>query len=216
MIIIGIAGGSGSGKTTVVKKVMNSFANEDVGVLSQDSYYRDLKHLSEKDRSLINFDHPESIEFELLVDHLKELRKGNGIGQPTYDYIQSLRLPLTLTIEPSPIVIVEGILLFTDKRVRNLCDIKIFVDAEPDERLIRIVKRDMRDRGRNANEVIERYALVKEMHVHFIEPTKRFADLIIPQGGENHVAIDMLVAAIRHFAITKRLAEPQQTKVLHC
>ncbi len=200
MLIIGIAGGSGSGKTTVVNKVMSSFANEHVTVLSQDSYYRDNGHLPAEERALINFDHPDSIEFDLLIDHMKQLRKGNSIEQPIYDYITSARSKETVPVAPSHIVIVEGILLFTDKRVRNLCDIKIFVDAEPDERLMRIIERDMRERGRTAAQVIERYALVKEMHIHFIEPTKRFADLIIPQGGENQVAIDMLIAAIGHFA----------------
>lgn len=200
MLIIGITGGSGSGKTTVVKKVMNSFSRDQVTILSQDSYYRDNAHLTMEERAEINFDHPESIEFDLLVEHLKLLRKGHGIDEPVYDYITSTRQKETIRIEPNHIIIVEGILLFTDERVRDLCDIKIFVDAEPDERLIRIIERDMRERARTANQVIERYALVKEMHVHFIEPTKRFADLIIPQGGENQVAIDMLVAAIGFIA----------------
>ncbi len=197
MLIIGIAGGSGSGKTTVVKKIMHSFSREQVTVVSQDSYYKDNSHISEEERKRINFDHPESIEFDLLVEHMKLLRTGNAIEEPVYDYITSSRLKETIHIAPNHVIIVEGILLFTDKRVRDLCDIKVFVDAEPDDRLIRIMERDMRERGRTAQQVIERYALVKEMHVQFIEPTKRFADIIIPQGGQNQVAINVLVATIK-------------------
>ncbi len=197
MLIIGIAGGSGSGKTTVVKKIMSSFSREQVTIVSQDSYYKDNSHITPEERLDINFDHPESIEFELLVKHMQELRAGRAIEEPTYDYITSTRQKKTIHVEPNHVIIVEGILLFTDKRVRDLCDIKVFVDAEPDDRLIRIIERDMRERGRTAQQVIERYALVKEMHVQFIEPTKRFVDIIIPQGGENQVAIDVLVATIK-------------------
>ncbi|MCX6198800.1 MAG: uridine kinase [Bacteroidetes bacterium] len=197
MLIIGIAGGSGSGKTTVVKKVMSSFSVQQVTIVSQDSYYKDNSHISLAERANINFDHPESIEFDLLVEHMKLLRAGKGIEEPVYDYITSTRMKETNRVEPNHVIIVEGILLFTDKRVRDLCDIKVFVDAEPDDRLIRIIERDMRERARTAQQVIERYALVKEMHVQFIEPTKRFVDIIIPQGGENKVAIDMLVATIK-------------------
>lgn len=197
MLIIGIAGGSGSGKTTVVKKIMSSFSREQVTIVSQDSYYKDNSHITPEERLDINFDHPESIEFDLLVKHMQELRAGRAIEEPTYDYITSTRQKKTIHVEPNHVIIVEGILLFTDKRVRDLCDIKVFVDAEPDDRLIRIIERDMRERGRTAQQVIERYALVKEMHVQFIEPTKRFVDIIIPQGGENQVAIDVLVATIK-------------------
>lgn len=197
MLIIGIVGGSGSGKTTVVKEVMNSFSVQQVAILSQDSYYKDSSHISEEERRSINFDHPDSIEFNLLVNHIQQLRKGIAIEEPVYDYITSVRLSATNNIEPKQVIIIEGILLFTDKRIRELCDIKVFVDAEPDDRLIRIIERDMQERGRTARQVIERYTVVKEMHVQFIEPTKRFADVIIPQGGENKVAIHMLVATIR-------------------
>lgn len=197
MLIIGIAGGSGSGKTTVVKKVMSSFSTHQVTIVSQDSYYKDNSHISLAERANINFDHPESIEFDLLVQHMKQLRAGRAIEQPVYDYIVSTRMKETVRVEPNHVIIVEGILLFTDKRVRDLCDMKLFVDAEPDDRLIRIIERDMRERARTAQQVIERYALVKEMHVQFIEPTKRFADIIIPQGGENQVAIDVVVATIK-------------------
>jgi len=197
MLIIGITGGSGSGKTTVVKKVMSSFSREQVTIVSQDSYYKDNSHISIEERANINFDQPESIEFDLLVEHMKLLRDGKAIEEPVYDYITSTRQKKTIHVEPKHVIIVEGILLFTDKRVRDLCDMKLFVDAEPDDRLIRIIERDMRERGRTAQQVIERYALVKEMHVQFIEPTKRFADIIIPQGGENQVAIDVVVATIK-------------------
>lgn len=197
MLIIGIAGGSGSGKTTVVRRIMESFSHGEVTVVSQDSYYKDNSHISAEERANINFDHPNSIEFDLLVKHMQDLRKGKAIEEPTYDYITSTRQKETIHIEPRHVVIVEGILLFTDKRVRDLCDIKVFVDAEPDDRLIRIIERDMRERGRTAEQVIERYAVVKEMHTQFIEPTKRFADIIIPQGGENLVAVDMMVATIK-------------------
>jgi uridine kinase len=197
MLIIGIVGGSGSGKTTVVKEVMNSFSAAQVAILSQDSYYKDSSHITPEERKGINFDHPDSIEFDLLVNHIQQLREGSTIQEPVYDYITSVRLAATNNIEPKQVIIIEGILLFTDKRVRELCDIKVFVDAEPDDRLMRIIERDMQERGRTAHQVINRYTLVKEMHIQFIEPTKRFADVIIPQGGENKVAIHMLVATIR-------------------
>lgn len=197
MLIIGITGGSGSGKTTVVNKIKRSFSSEQVTIVSQDSYYKDNTNVPLEERQNINFDHPDSIEFDLLVEHMKLLRQGLPIDEPVYDYITSTRQPETLRVVPNPVVIVEGILLFTDKRVRELCDIKVFVDAEPDDRLIRIIERDMRERGRTAQQVIERYGIVKEMHILFIEPTKRYADIIIPQGGENQVAITVLEATIR-------------------
>lgn len=197
MLIIGITGGSGSGKTTVVNKIMSSFSRAQVTIVSQDSYYRDNSNIPLEERADINFDHPDSIEFDLLVEHITLLRDGKPIEEPVYDYITSTRLKETIHIVPNSVVIVEGILLFTDKRVRDLCDIKVFVDAEPDDRVIRIIERDMRERGRTAEQVIERYALVKEMHIQFIEPTKRYADIIIPQGGQNQVAILVLDATIR-------------------
>ncbi|HLP18683.1 MAG TPA: uridine kinase, partial [Chitinophagales bacterium] len=167
MLIIGITGGSGSGKTTVVNKIMSSFSREQVTIVSQDSYYRDNSNIPLEERADINFDHPDSIEFDLLVEHIKLLRQGKPIEEPVYDYITSTRQKETIRVVPNSVVIVEGILLFTDKRVRELCDIKVFVDAEPDDRLIRIIERDMRERGRTAQQVIERYELVKEMHIQF-------------------------------------------------
>ena len=196
-IIIGIAGGSGSGKTTVVKRIMEQLSKEEVAIMSQDSYYRDNSHLTMEQRQQINFDHPASIEFELIVKHLSQIRAGQTIAEPTYDYITSTRQKATIPIEPRHVVILEGILLFTDVQVRDLCNIKVDVDAEADDRLIRIIHRDMHERGRTVDEVIERYGLVKKMHDQFIEPTKKFADIIVPQGGENHVAIDILVSMIK-------------------
>ncbi len=208
MLIIGITGGSGSGKTTVVNKIKRSFSSEQVTIVSQDSYYKDNTNVPLDDRQNINFDHPDSIEFDLLVEHMKLLRKGLPIDEPVYDYITSTRMPETIRVVPNPVVIVEGILLFTDKRVRELCDIKVFVDAEPDDRLIRIIERDMRERGRTAQQVIERYGIVKEMHILFIEPTKRYADIIIPQGGENQVAITVLEATIRQKLLQESAQQP--------
>lgn len=196
-IIIGIAGGSGSGKTTVVRRIMENLTRKEVAIISQDSYYRDLADIPLEDRQHINFDHPDSIEFELLVQQLRDIRAGLTIQEPTYDYITSSRQQATISIEPRHVVIIEGILLFTDPQVRDLCNIKVFVDAEADDRLIRIIHRDMHERGRNVDEVIERYSVVKSMHDQFIEPTKKFADIIVPQGGENHVAIDVLVSMIK-------------------
>lgn len=208
MLIIGITGGSGSGKTTVVNKIKRSFSSEQVTIVSQDSYYKDNTNVPLEERQNINFDHPDSIEFDLLVEHMKLLRQGLPIDEPVYDYITSTRQPETVRVVPNPVVIVEGILLFTDKRVRELCDIKVFVDAEPDDRLIRIIERDMRERGRTAQQVIERYGIVKEMHILFIEPTKRYADIIIPQGGENQVAITVLEATIRQKLLQESAQQP--------
>ena len=208
MLIIGITGGSGSGKTTVVNKIKRSFSSEQVTIVSQDSYYKDNTNVPLEERQNINFDHPDSIEFDLLVEQMKLLRQGLPIDEPVYDYITSTRQPETIRVVPNPVVIVEGILLFTDKRVRELCDIKVFVDAEPDDRLIRIIERDMRERGRTAQQVIERYGIVKEMHILFIEPTKRYADIIIPQGGENQVAITVLEATIRQKLLQESAQQP--------
>ena len=193
MIIIGIAGGTGSGKSTVAKEILSQLPDGDIAFLPQDSYYKDSSHLPMDKRIEINFDHPDSIEFDLLISHIKELKKGNSVQQPIYSYITCSRAEETVLIKPAKIIVVEGILIFTDKELRKLMDLKIFVDADADDRLIRVINRDIIERGRSVNSVIERYQKVlKPMHLQFIEPTKRYADLIIPEGGHNKVAISIL------------------------
>ena len=197
MLIIGIAGGSGSGKTTVVKAITEKLKDK-VTVIPQDSYYKDLSHATEEEKRVHNFDHPDSIDFELLRHQLKELREGKAVEQPIYSYITCGRSKTeTVTVNPSDIIIVEGILIFTDPKLRKLMDIKIFVDADDDDRLMRVMSRDIVERGKTVEWVIERYSkTVKPMYLQFIEPSKRYADVIIPQGGHNKVAIDMISARI--------------------
>jgi len=200
MLIIGIAGGTGSGKTTVVNQILNELPLEEVGIISQDSYYKETTNLSYEERTKINFDHPRAIDFELLVQHLKELKKGNVIQQPVYSFVTHNRTDDTVLTHPRKVMIVEGILIFTNAELRELCDIKVFVHADSDERLIRRIKRDISERGRDLNEVLNRYQqTVKPMHEQFIEPTKRFANIILPQGGNNHIAIDILTKFILDF-----------------
>jgi uridine kinase len=198
MLIIGIAGGSGSGKTTVVKKIIRALPGSSVSVISQDAYYRDNGHLSQEDRKKINFDHPSSIEFDLLIAHMDRLRKGETIPMPIYSYISCARSEETIPVKPTKVVIVEGILVLTHAELRKRMDIKIYVDTDGDDRLMRIITRDIEERGRSFNEVLKHYeSFVKPMHLQFIDPTKRFADIIIPQGGANQVAIDILASRIR-------------------
>lgn len=198
MLIIGICGGTGSGKTTVVNKILDILPANHVAILSQDSYYKDNSNISLEERKLINFDHPDSIEFDLLYNHIKELKKGHSIEKPIYSYITCTRSSETIHIESKDVILVEGILLFTDKRIRDICNVKVFVDAPADERLLRVIKRDIVERGRNVEQTLERYIdTVKPMHEQFIEPTKRYADIIIPLGGENTVAINILASTIR-------------------
>jgi uridine kinase len=197
VVVIGITGGSGSGKTTVVRNILEKIDRKDVAVISQDSYYKDNSHIPPEERKRINFDHPDSIEFDLMVTHLEQLRNGYPIEEPVYDYITSTRKNITITVEPRHVMIIEGILLFTDERIRDICTLKVFVDAEADDRLMRIIERDILERGRKLEDVLMRYQVVKAMHQQFIEPTKRYADLIIPQGGMNLVAIDVLVSMIK-------------------
>ncbi len=197
MLIIGIAGGSGSGKTTVVKKMVKRLPAGAVTVISQDSYYKDNGHLSAEERAKINFDHPSSIEFKLLVNHVDELAKGNKIEMPIYSYLTCSRATETMPVEPTKVLIVEGILILTNPRMRDRFNIKVFVDADSDDRLMRIIWRDIEERGRSFKEVLNHYEkYVKPMHQLFIEPSKRFADLIVPQGGANQVAIDILASRI--------------------
>ena len=197
MLIIGIAGGSGSGKTTVVKAITEQL-REKVVVIPQDSYYKDSSHLSDEEKKEMNFDHPDSIDFELLNQHLRMLREGNSIEQPVYSYITCSRSKTeTITVNPAEVIIIEGILIFTCKKLRDQLDIKIFVDADDDDRLMRVMARDILERGKTVETVIERYTkTVKPMYLQFIEPSKRYADIIIPQGGHNKVAIDVLTATI--------------------
>jgi uridine kinase len=200
MLIVGIAGGTGSGKTTVVKKVMDSFSRGEVALLPQDSYYKDNSFLPLAERQKLNFDHPDSIEWPLLTEHLKSLRSGEEILQPVYSYLTCTRLPETIPVQPLHVIIVEGILILTQKEIRDLLDIKVFVDTDADDRLSRVIRRDIQERGRSAEAVLHRYSLtVKPMHLDFIEPSKRYADLIIPQGGENKVGIRMLTSLIRQY-----------------
>lgn len=199
MLVIGIAGGTGSGKTTVVRKIVESFCEGEVAVIPQDSYYRDSSHLPLEERLKLNFDEPAAIEWELLVEQLQQLKSGKSIEQPTYSYLTCTRQPETIHVEPREIIIVEGILILSDPALRDMLDMKIFVDADSDERLIRVINRDIIERGRTVEMVLERYERVlRPMHLQHIEPTKRYADLIIPQGGHNKVAIDMMKDYISH------------------
>lgn len=197
MLIIGIAGGSGSGKTTVVKALTDQL-KERVVVIPQDSYYKDSSHLPMEERQKVNFDHPDSIDFDLLVRHLKELKAGRSIEQPVYSYITCSRSKTeTITVNPAEVIIVEGILIFCCAELRDQMDIKIFVDADDDDRLMRVMARDIIERGKTVETVIQRYSrTVKPMFLQFIEPSKRYADVIIPQGGHNKVAIDVIAATI--------------------
>ena len=207
MLIIGIAGGSGSGKTTVVNEIsrrMRKTAGENVTVIPQDSYYKDQGHLSMEERQALNFDHPDSIDWPLLVQQLKELKAGKAIDQPTYSYITCTRQPETVHVEPSDIIIVEGILIFTCKELMQELDIKVFVDADDDDRLMRVITRDIVERGKNVEWVIDRYTkTVKPMYLQFIAPSKRYADIIVPQGGHNKVAINVLLSGIKKMAKEK-------------
>ena len=199
MLIIGIAGGTGSGKTTVVRKIIQSLPEGEVTVIPQDSYYRDNSNLPLEERLKLNFDEPAAIEFELLVNQLKDLKAGKPVEQPIYSYLTCTRSKETIPIQPRDEIIVEGILILCDEELRNMMDMKVFVDADADDRLIRVINRDIIERGRTVEMVIDRYEKVlKPMHLQHIEPTKRYADLIIPQGGNNLVAIDILTNFIAH------------------
>jgi uridine kinase len=197
MLIIGIAGGTGSGKTTVVDQIITELPQNEVCVISQDSYYKDTSHLSYDERVEINFDHPNSIDFDLLVKHLELLRKGQSIEQPVYSFVDHNRTNESISTHPRKVVIVEGILILTHPEIRHMFDIKVFVHADSDERLIRRLKRDMVDRGRDLNEVLDRYQnTLKPMHQEFIEPTKEFADIIIPTNRYNTVAVSLIRSII--------------------
>ena len=191
--IIGIAGGTGSGKTTVVKKIVEALPPNYVAVVPLDSYYNDTTGLTDEERKAINFDHPDAFDWKLLIEQVNELRHGRAVEQPTYSYLISNRLPETIHVEPKPVIIIEGIMTLINRKLRDMMDLKVFVDCDPDERLIRNVQRDTIDRGRTVSMVVDRYLKVlKPMHEQFIEPTKRHADIIIPQGGENERGISIL------------------------
>lgn len=193
MTIIGIAGGTGSGKTTVVRKIAEALPPHHVVVVPLDSYYNDTSHMTEEERHAINFDHPDAFDWKLLIKQVNELRNGQAVEQPAYSYIKCNRLKETLHVEPKPVIIIEGIMTLLNKKLRDMMDLKIFVDTDSDERLIRNIQRDVLERGRTVDMVISRYLeVLKPMHEQFIEPTKKYADLIIPQGGENHKGINIL------------------------
>lgn len=198
MKIIGIAGGTGSGKTTVVNEIVNSLPDHFVAVVPQDSYYNDTTGMTPEERKMINFDHPDAFDWKLLIKHIGDLKDGKCIEQPTYSYLISNRLPETVHVDPRPVIIVEGIMALINKKLRDMMDVKIYVDTDADERLIRNITRDTKERGRTVDMVVDRYRKVlKPMHEQFIEPTKRFADVIIPDGGGNTQGIDMVCKYIQ-------------------
>ncbi|WP_315537642.1 uridine kinase [Prevotella koreensis] len=208
MTIIGIAGGTGSGKTTVVKKLAAALPPHYVAVVPLDSYYNDTTGMTDEERSAINFDHPDAFDWKLLIKQINELRSGNAIEQPTYSYIISNRLEETVHVEPKPVIIIEGIMTLINRKLRDMMDLKIYVDTDDDERLIRNIQRDVMERGRTVEMVIDRYLKVlKPMHEQFIEPTKKYADIIIPQGGENLKGIGILCKYIE--GIVPQGHEPQ-------
>lgn len=197
-LVIGVAGGSGSGKTTVVRNIIEALGDGHVSVLEHDHYYRDHPELRLEDRAALNYDHPDALETDLLVRHVEALRSGQAIEMPTYDFARHARRTATETILPRTAIIVEGILIFTDAALRKLMDVKVFVDTDSDMRFIRRLQRDIRERGRTVDSVIDQYlSTVKPMHLEFAEPSKRYADVIIPSGGHNVVAIDMLLTLIQ-------------------
>jgi uridine kinase len=196
-VVIGIAGGTGSGKTTVANVILERVGADSIAFLPHDAYYKDLKHLPKSQRDIINFDHPDSLETELLVHHLQVLRKGSKIQIPVYDFTTHSRTDQTEKLDPQPIILVEGILIFAEPSLRECFDVKIFVDTPPDIRFIRRLERDIEERGRSVDSVIQQYqTTVRPMHLEFVEPSKRYADVIIPEGGFNTVAMDMVVARI--------------------
>ncbi len=197
-IIIGVSGGSGSGKTTVVQRVVDDLGSEQIAVIQHDSYYRDRSAVLPEERARLNYDHPDALDTSLLVTHLHELRAGRSVEIPVYDFTNHTRLATTVRIEPHKVVMVEGMLILTERALRDLMDIRVFVDTDPDLRLIRRVDRDVSERGRAIQSVLEQYLeTVRPMHLEFVEPSRRWAHIIIPEGGFNQVGVDMLVAKIR-------------------
>jgi len=208
-LIIGVGGGSGSGKTTVVRHILNGIGKDNIQLLQHDSYYRDLGHLPLDERKKQNFDHPSSLETELMIRHVEALKSGYKVEIPVYDFSAHTRSDVTETITPKEIILLDGILIFTEPELRKQMDIKLFVDTDDDVRLLRRIKRDIMERGRDLEGVMKQYELfVRPMHLEFVEPSKRYADIIIPRGGENQVALEMVIATIRE----KLMSIQAQTK----
>ncbi len=203
-VVIGVAGGSGSGKTTVVSRITESLGSDQVVVLEHDRYYRDHKELRLEERAALNYDHPDSLETDLMVRHVQDLSGGRSVDLPAYDFTRHARQQVTERVEPRRAIIVEGILIFTDPALRDLMDVKVFVDTDDDTRFIRRLQRDVAERGRTMQSVIDQYlSTVKPMHLEFVEPSKRYADIIIPRGGHNEVATGMLLTLIRSLTVTE-------------
>lgn len=197
-LIIGVAGGSGSGKTTVVRHIINTIGEDNIRLLQHDSYYRDLKHLSFEERTKQNFDHPSSLETELMIRHIKALKNGYQVEVPIYDFTQHIRKEETRQVNAKKVILIDGILIFSEKELRDLMDIKLYVDTDDDIRLLRRIKRDIIERDRELDNVLNQYQkFVRPMHLEFVEPSKRYADIIIPRGGENKIALDMVNALIQ-------------------
>ncbi|TQR39275.1 uridine kinase [Brevibacillus brevis] len=204
-VLIGVAGGSGSGKTTVAKELYRQFQNDSVTMIEQDSYYKDQSHLSPEERALTNYDHPFAFDNDLLLAHLQELMQGKAIQKPIYDFKVHNRKPEQIQVDPKDVIILEGMLILEDERIRNLMDIKVFVDTDADVRIARRIVRDIEERGRSLDSVVTQYLnVVRPMHLQFIEPTKRYADVIIPEGGYNRVALDLLSTKIGNILLEKQ------------
>ncbi len=196
-LIIGVAGGTGSGKSTVSRKVAEALRGHSAAFIEMDAYYHNHAHLSLDERRRLNWDHPDRLDIELFAQHLHALRRGQRVDRPVYDFVSHTRSSATVPVSAAEVVVVDGILLFVDERIRSLCDVKVFVDADPDIRLVRRIRRDMAKRGRPLPEILEQYlTTVRPMHLQFVEPSKRYADIIVPEGGHNPVAIEMIVAQI--------------------
>ena len=199
-LVIGLAGGTGSGKTTVAEAIVHALDGERVAFLEHDAYYQDLRPLPFEERAAQNFDHPDAFETDLMIAHLRRLRAGEAVSKPIYDYATHLRTEQSIPVEPAPVIVVEGILVLAEPELRDLMDLKIFVDTDADLRFVRRIQRDIKERGRSPESVIEQYlATVRPMHLQFVEPSKRHADLIIPEGGENRVALEVILSSIREF-----------------
>ncbi|MGQ9489407.1 MAG: uridine kinase [Anaerolineae bacterium] len=208
-ITIGVAGGTGSGKTTIALKILERVGFDRVAYVPHDAYYRDASHLPPAERARLNYDHPDALDNELLISHLRQLQAGKAVEIPVYDFVTHTRRPETRHVEPQPVILVEGILIFADKRLRDMMDVKIYVDTDADLRFIRRLKRDIEERGRKPESVINQYlTTVRPMHLEFVEPSKRYADVIIPEGGHNEVAIEMVVARLRALADAAAAQDP--------